>query len=345
MDFLSGSVRIGKLAGINVRVHMLYLVWMGFQLINAGHDFKSELAFLALLFVIILCHEFGHCFGARAVGGYAENILMWPLGGLAYAHAPMRAWPQFVTVACGPLVNVVFCVLSAVALFLGAPAVFLHKMYGFIPILIPVSDVTWLHHVALFYRINLFLFIFNMLPVFPLDGGQLFRAILWPFVGLQRASVVAATVGLVGCGGLMLLGIQSMRDGGGGMMQIMIALFAGMVCWQHLQAARQGLLTEDLRSVDTVIRYKRTRGFWARLFGRRLPQVPARPVEFPNPSAGAWQARQDEDARLDAEVDRILRKVKEEGVQRLSYIERQTLESATRLRREREQELQGRDRR
>lgn len=108
MDFLNGSFPLFRFAGISVRIHILFILFIGMRLLDGRGNFESELIFLTMLFGVVLLHEFGHCFGARAVGGDAENILLWPLGGLAYANAPMTPWAQFVTVACGPLVNVVF---------------------------------------------------------------------------------------------------------------------------------------------------------------------------------------------------------------------------------------------
>jgi Zn-dependent protease len=333
MNFLGGSFRIAKLFGIDVRIHILFVLWIGYELFAAatrGGDPKREAIFYALLFGIVLLHEFGHCFGARSVGGDARDILLWPLGGLAYAYAPMRPWPQFVTVACGPLVNVMLCLISGTILVV---------MSGTLEIisLNPLNsmpyrfNVPWMNLLAVFYEVNYFLLAFNLLPIFPLDGGQLFHALIWPFLGLRRASIVAAQVGLVGC---VALGLLSFRSGGGGML-LFIAIFGGMTCWQRYQAARQGSLVED-----TAFAVRNPRGgFWSRLFKpRQRERRPAAPVEFPrptptpNPNPGAWQAQQDERAQDDAELDRILKKVSEEGVQSLSYVERQTLERITRER-------------
>ena len=119
MNLLGASFRIGSLFGVNIRIHILFVIWIAFQLFSDPNNWRGTGLFMAMLFGIILVHEFGHCFGARSVGGDARDIMLWPLGGLAFAQAPMRPWPQFVTVACGPLVNVVFCLISAVALFVG----------------------------------------------------------------------------------------------------------------------------------------------------------------------------------------------------------------------------------
>ncbi len=341
MNFLGGSVRVGRLFDITIRVHVLFLFYLGFRLFDAtqsGFDWKHELFFLALQFGIVLVHEFGHCFGARAVGGDAEDILMWPLGGLAYAHAPMRPWPQFVTVAAGPLVNVIFCLLSGLAIYIIAggeislplnPLRMAFHYSGEAPL------PEWIFYLLVFYEVNLFILAFNLLPVFPMDGGQLFQAILWPFLGLQRATILACQVGLVGCA---LFGYYSLSHGGG--MLLFIAIFGGMTCWQRYQAARAGYLVEDpdYRRYDHG---SQGGGFWARLFKTRpKTRRPAPPSAAANPNPGAWAEKLATRAQEETELDRILRKVSEHGVRSLSYVERQTLERITRERQQEENDYQ-----
>jgi len=344
MNFLGGSFRVARLFGIDIRVHILFVIWIAFELFGSGRGWQREALFLGLLFGIVLLHEFGHCFGARLVGGYADNILMWPLGGLAYAHAPMRPWPQFVTVAAGPLVNVLLCLLSAGVMLAVTGGRVLPTVNPLDLDLIvlgagPVPEPPpWFVYLFTFYHVNLFLLAFNLLPIFPLDGGQLFHAILWPFFGLQRASMIACQVGLAGCAILAYLGL---RQGGSGML-IFIAIFGGLTCWQRLQAARQGWLVED----PAGTRYDSGQsgpGLWSRLFrGRRSAPRAARPIEYPNPNPnpGGWQAIQEERAGEEAELDRILKKVSEHGIRSLSYVERQTLERITRERQREEQQFQ-----
>lgn len=323
MDFLGTSFPLFRFAGITVRIHMLFIVYVAFRLMSARANFEWELISITMLFGIVLLHEFGHCFGARSVGGDAENILLWPLGGLAFADAPMRPWPQFVTVACGPLVNVVFFVVSAAVLIAvtGEWGV-IHwnplGNWGVNPFYLTARWQLWL---GIFFDMNYMLFLFNMLPFFPMDGGQLFRAIIWPFVGQRRATFHASMLGLVGAALFAVWGLTK-----GQMTLVLFAIFGGMTCWQHLQHARHGTIEEEYTSVDPVLRYKRTRGFWSRLFGKSGATSNRGPLENPNP--GGWQRRMDDEQRLHDEVDRILKKVSTEGVQSLTYVERQTLERA-----------------
>lgn len=340
MNFLGGAFKVGRLFDINIHVHFLFLIWIAFRLFSST-DFTGQLLFLTMLFGIILLHEFGHCFGARSVGGDASNIMMWPLGGLAYAHAPMRPWPQFVTVAAGPAVNVVLCLLSAMVIFFGSGASVVPGVNPLDPALYQVGQVVsfpaWLDVVFTFYHVNLFLLGFNLLPIYPLDGGQLFHAMIWPFVGLQRASIIAAQVGLVGC---VILGLLALTGTGG--ILFFIAIFGGFTCWQRYQAARHGMLAEDPVFTSTYdYRDAGGGGFFSRLFrSPRNRRPPSRPVEYPNPNPGGWERRQESEREQEAELDRLLRKVSEQGINSLSYVERQKLERITRERKKRETEFQ-----
>lgn len=341
MNFLGGSFRVGEIFGITVRVHILWVLWVAFRLLGAGGAWQGEALFLAMLFGIVLLHEFGHCLGARSVGGDARDILMWPLGGLAYAAAPMRPWPQFVTVAAGPLVNVILCALSAAVLFLAAPREVVLAPSYFRLVGVYVDAPAWVGVLAVFCNVNYFLLLFNLLPMYPLDGGQIFQAVIWPFVGLARATQVACYVGLSGA---MLLGFLGLRGGAG--ILLFIAIFAGLTCYQRLQMLRYGMVVEDERFTPTYPRRAgRRAGFWSRLFGGQGQRPPpwaadeAREPVVENPNPGGWEAKLAERARLEAEVDRILKKVREQGIHSLSYVERQTLEQATRERQQREREF------
>jgi len=331
MSFLSGSLRVGTLFGIEIRVHVLFVLWIGYRLLQQGSQWQYAALHLGLLFSIVLLHEFGHCFGARAVGGEARQILMWPLGGLAYASAPPRPWPQFVTVVAGPAVNVLICLMTGVILYLTVPVAFGLNPLG-PTIQLGHGAPAWAVYLAWVYDVSFFLLAFNLLPIYPLDGGQIAQTILWPFLGLRRSTILACYVGLAGCAGLGLLALR----GGGGVL-LFIALFGAMVCWQRLKAAQMGLLIEDFGGPDYDYTPRPRRpALWSRLRGTRKRAGAAGAVFNPNP--GGWEAQRAERERLEAEVDRILKKVSERGLHSLSYVERQTLERARRLREEEERQ-------
>jgi Zn-dependent protease len=122
-DPMSWALQVFRAFGIPVKVHVFFLViTLGLflrQVLSKDNPvwWFDVLAFTVLLpFVIVLLHEFGHCFGARWVGGEAKEILMWPLGGLAYVDVPHTPRANFIATAAGPAVNVLICVACAIVL-------------------------------------------------------------------------------------------------------------------------------------------------------------------------------------------------------------------------------------
>lgn len=121
-DPMTWSIPLFRAFGIQVKMHILYIIITLVMLVRVYSVDKSHLAEFALiwvvmLFVIVLLHEFGHCYAARRVDGEADEILMWPLGGLAYVSVPHTARANLITAIGGPLVNVGICVAAAGVLF------------------------------------------------------------------------------------------------------------------------------------------------------------------------------------------------------------------------------------
>lgn len=149
------------------------------------------------LFCIVLLHEFGHSLACRQVGGRADEIILWPFGGIAYLATPQRPGATLWSVAAGPLVNVVLApVLFGVA--------WLAREQG---LLAPYPDFD--NFLADIQKVNLLLLAFNLLPVYPLDGGQILRSLLWYVTGPATSLLVASAIGFVGIAGLGGLAIWS----------------------------------------------------------------------------------------------------------------------------------------
>lgn len=340
MDFRNGAFTIGRLFGITIRIHILFVLWIGFDLLKAGRDWAFDLLVFVMVFGVVLCHEFGHCLGARLVGGKATDILLWPLGGLAYAQAPMRPWPQFVTVVFGPLVNLLFCIVSAGVLItwliieaIAAPAEPSLTDFSF-------ALTSWHDYVLLFFVLNLLLLGFNLLPIFPFDGGQILRTVLWRWLGLERATLIAAKTGIVGAGVLGIAGAMGREFD-----LIFLALFTGATSLAHYRAARAGLVAEKLTRTESAQRQDRVRGGLFRRVFRPDHSMRADPIATPPPpEPPIGPAKPTGRAADDRELARILKRVHESGVQSLSYVERQTLERITRERRAGEDQYKSDDR-
>src|SRR4051812_18413440 len=120
LAILNGSLPLGTWFGIRVRVHATLIIFIGLMIVLGHHDrylLQDRLVSMGALFALILLHEFGHCFASIAMGGTAEKIVLSPLGGLAFPIPPHRPLAVFVTVAGGPSVNVLVCVLMAAIVY------------------------------------------------------------------------------------------------------------------------------------------------------------------------------------------------------------------------------------
>ncbi|HWH67907.1 MAG TPA: M50 family metallopeptidase, partial [Candidatus Sulfotelmatobacter sp.] len=105
-----GSLRLFRFAGIEVFLHWS---WFLIALIEINTRSKAYTSFVwnaleyVALFAIVLMHEFGHSLACRQVGGRADRIVLWPLGGVAYVAPPPRPGATLWSIAAGPLVNLV----------------------------------------------------------------------------------------------------------------------------------------------------------------------------------------------------------------------------------------------
>jgi Zn-dependent protease len=224
MPTRQGAFRLFRFAGIDVFLHWSWFLIAAYEISTGSQRYSSPvwnaLEYVAL-FGIVTMHEFGHALACRSVGGRANQIVLWPLGGVAYVDPPARPGAVFWSIAAGPLVNVA---LVPVFLVLGIVS----RSSGFADAAPNVHLL--LRNVAL---INYVLLVFNMLPVYPLDGGQILRALLWFPLGRAKSLMVAAIIGFVGVAGLAVLALWSQSVWLG-----ILAAFAGMRCWAGYQQAQ-----------------------------------------------------------------------------------------------------------
>jgi Zn-dependent protease len=218
----SGSIRLFRFAGIDLFLHWSWFLVAVFEINGRNRTYSSvtwNIIEYLTLFVIVMLHEFGHALACRQVGGNANRIVLWPLGGVAYVDPPPRPGATLWSIAAGPLVNVVMLPICYVILKTGQASGWTH------------TDVYMLVR-AIFY-INIGLLMFNLLPIYPLDGGQIVRALLWFVLGRARSLMVATVLGFVGIAGLIGLAVWIRSPWFG-----VLSFFLLMNCWGGLQHAR-----------------------------------------------------------------------------------------------------------
>lgn len=218
-----GSFRLFRFQGIDVHVHWSWFIIAIYSVSQRAPGYVSPvwalLEYLAL-FVTVTLHEFGHALACRQVGGSADQIVLWPLGGVAYVAPPQRAGAMLWSIAAGPLVNVV---LLPVFIGLGWAC----RGTGLL-----VDNPDLAHFLSALIWMDVGLLIFNLLPVYPLDGGQILRSLLWYPLGRARSLKAATIVGLVGGVALAGLALWDMSIWEG-----VLAFYLLSQCWRSFQAA------------------------------------------------------------------------------------------------------------
>jgi Zn-dependent protease len=326
MWIVTGSVPLFTAFGIRVRAHAWLVIYVASVLLfgfgAGGYTLQDRVAYVAILFGIVLLHEFGHCFTARAVGGHAEDILMHPLGGLAFAQPPHRPLPTFLTVAGGPAVNVVICILCGIAIWAATGHIPWNPFHPSAPRDYRISptalNVFW--YAFWIFQVSWQLFVFNLLPIYPLDGGQMLQAAMWPKLGYYKSMIVSLTVGMVGAvlGAMWALAFGNISLG-------LLAVLGFVNCLNR----RRELLAAGPEMVEDQIDYSAAYENPT----RRRTKGPSR-----------WAARRavkerDRDRAEQADIDAILAKVSAKGMQSLNWREKRTLKKATERQRQRDLEL------
>jgi Zn-dependent protease len=216
-----GSFRLFRFAGVDVFLHWSWFLVAVFE-INARAGRYSSIAWNVLeylaLFLIVTLHEFGHALACRQVGGTANRIVLWPLGGVAFVDPPPRPGATLWSIAAGPLVNVALVPVLFTLFTLSRSLGWAHTMPNLNELLRAV------------FVIDVVLLIFNMLPIYPLDGGQVLRSLLWFIVGRARSLMLATLVGFVGVAGLIVLAFRI-----GSVWFGILSAFILLNCWAGLK--------------------------------------------------------------------------------------------------------------
>jgi len=193
---MEASIRLGRVRGIVIGVHYTWLIVFGlltyslavgfFPSLNDGWSttrywLAGALATI-LLFASVLAHELGHALVAQSRGIPVRAITLFIFGGVAQlSQESETAGDEFRIAIAGPAVSLVVGLGSLALWWL-------------------IRGVDSFAAAILFYLgvANVILVVFNLIPGFPLDGGRVFRAIVWGITGsLERATKIAATVGVI----------------------------------------------------------------------------------------------------------------------------------------------------
>jgi len=228
------SFGIGRIAGIPVRLHVTFLVFVAWMAVSEGitsgdtRRALSTLAFLLLVFSCVVLHELGHALAARGFGIRTQDIVLLPIGGVArLERMPEKPSQELVVALAGPLVNVVIvALLTVVPPLLGRPLAGATFGSGVLGSLLFVNKA---------------MIAFNLIPAFPMDGGRVLRALLAMGMPFAKATRVASIVGQALALGLAAVGLFGHNN-----ILIFIALFV------FLAAGEERAIVETRSSLSGV---------------------------------------------------------------------------------------------
>jgi Zn-dependent protease len=246
---IRGSWKIGEFAGISVYVHATFLIllawvlWVYWSSSHSMHGTVSGVLFTLALFTCVVLHEFGHALTARRYGIRTVDITLLPIGGVSrLQRIPDQPKQEFYVALMGPIVSISIAFLLFLVLRLAGGSVSPESL----------SSWTAASFLARLVFANAGLAVFNLLPAFPMDGGRIFRALLARFLGLQKATRIAAGVGH---GIAILFGLWGLLTNP---FLILIAFFIWMGATQEaamveIKSVLDGISARDIMLTDFAV--------------------------------------------------------------------------------------------
>lgn len=227
------------LAGIPVRVHPLF--WLVAMFLGASGDLLQLPIWIFVVFVSILFHELGHALAFRFYGQRSQIVLHFaggltipespPWGVVGYSRAPSQT-QEIVISLSGPFAGFTFAALVVVGVSFSGGLVLTNWLFGFIPLpltaILPFGGKVLSMLVSMLLWVNVFWGLINLMPVYPLDGGNVARNLLVrydPLDGMRKSlwlSVIAG--GLIALAGLFVL------------RSVYMAILFGLLAFQSYQA-------------------------------------------------------------------------------------------------------------
>jgi Zn-dependent protease len=260
MTMRSWAIPVGRLFGIEIRIHLtfLFLLVFLFSTEAATQDATAAVRVLGLFGIVfgsVVLHELGHALVARGSGIPAKGIILLPIGGVTIldeAHAipdPINAWRRDIRIAvAGPLVNLCIAGLSALILLAAIPNFSLTAR--------PLVHASALLRSMVWW--NLYLGLFNLLPAYPMDGGRVLRAFFSRRVDMVQATQRAVRIGhvfsiLMIMVGMLISSRAETRWDGYWLMMIGFFLFAGAQLEERsavFQSVLQSVRLEEVMLTD-----------------------------------------------------------------------------------------------
>ncbi len=322
LHWMFPTFSMGRMFSTDVRVSWWFAL-VPF-VICPRYGLELGLTFTGLLYLSVVLHEFAHVFTARWTGGSADEVHLTPLGGIAQVKPGRGAFGLGITAAAGPLMNLLICL----AVFPGwyAPESLWECLNPFVlPISRFHSGDLWRDLGRILFLVNWMSLLVNLLPVMPLDGGQMLRAVLSTRIHPELVHRTALHVGLAVSVLLLIAGVSLDSS-----QVVLLGTFVLMINVVQLLQEEMGEAMDDsgygydfsatyesLETSNPTATRQTTPGLLQRWRERRRIR----------------REQQERMRRMEAEqqLDSLLAKVHESGLQSLSEQEQKLLRSCSEL--------------
>jgi Zn-dependent protease len=299
--------------------------------------------FIGILLVSLLLHECGHFFTAVQFGGDSDLIVLWPLGGLNPPRPPAEPRHELAMHLAGPLVNAALCVVAGLVVYWHDPK----AVVGLLNPLAPVGLIeqpntgVFLTAAKLTCWINCVLWLVNLLPAFPFDGGRALRAAIVatrPDFSARRAVFFVTSLAKVVAFVLILIALLMWSDKTNKIVPVWFSLVV-LAIMLYFSARQEEERAVDTGSEDDLFGYDFSQGFTS------LERTSQSHTEMAGPFR-RWleerrQARLQQQRELEEEeerrVDEILGRLHKDGMESLSGEERSLLERVSQRYRHRQE--------
>jgi Zn-dependent protease len=249
---MKGGMPLFRFRGIRVFVHWTFLLlpaWIAFGGFTEGRDLPTILSHIGLVLIVFFCvilHEFGHALTAQHFGIGTRDITLLPIGGVAsLERMPEEPRQEFLITVAGPLVNLAIAALGFIVIAaMGISMFFSDAM---------LAAGSWSSVLMFIVGANLLLFLFNLIPAFPMDGGRILRSLLSMRMPREKATRIAAGLGRALA---VVFGVYGLLNG-----QIFLALIGVFIFFAAGAEARNVQQQSMLRGIR-VREVMRTR-FWS----------------------------------------------------------------------------------
>jgi stage IV sporulation protein FB len=226
-----------SLAGIPIRVHPLF--WLMAILFGFSTDLLQLLIWIVAVFISILIHELGHALAMRLYG-QPSQIVLHAMGGLtipgsvrwgsAWANVSLTSNQEIFISLAGPGAGFLLAALIIAGSLAAGGSLSLTSLFGLIPfpvVSLPFNSQLADSVVMTFLWVNIFWGLINILPVYPLDGGNMARHLLVradPWAGARKSLWVSVVTGAV----VAVLSLIFVRN-------LYLALLFGLLAFQSYQ--------------------------------------------------------------------------------------------------------------